>query len=310
MQEMAGFNILKAQLLQKYREQYPGWEGSIHDFKGKQIANFQDLMLSEVGGRVSEKWFYTHIKPRENNKLPRIDTLDMLCTFLGYQDWEDFKYQHLPPKTKEVEVAPQVELVAEKKKIPYQLIGLLGGLILLIAMSFLWLNASKDFEFCFVDADLNTPITDTISISILQANESPRNLQTDRNGCFQISDIKGPLVFIVKAPYYKVDTIRRQLKNRSPKEIIKLHLDDYALMIHLFSTGKMEDIQKRRRQLDGMFAAEAQIFQVDQNHLGMELYNKEEFINKLTIPINSLKDIEVLDTKYDSGKIISLRFRQ
>ena len=42
----------------------------------------------------------------------------------------------------------------------------------------------------------------------------------------------------------------------------------------------------------------------------MEIYNKNEFINKLTIPSGSLKDIEVIDTQYTDGKITYLRFRQ
>jgi len=44
--------------------------------------------------------------------------------------------------------------------------------------------------------------------------------------------------------------------------------------------------------------------------VGMELYTKWEFINKLTMPANSLKHIEILDTRYIDDRIIMLRFRQ
>jgi len=41
----------------------------------------------------------------------------------------------------------------------------------------------------------------------------------------------------------------------------------------------------------------------------MEILNKQEFIDKMTVPSGSLKNIEVLDTRYREGKIMVLRFR-
>jgi hypothetical protein len=48
----------------------------------------------------------------------------------------------------------------------------------------------------------------------------------------------------------------------------------------------------------------------DNEAAGLELYNKWEFINKLTLPSKSLKDIEILDTRYVGSKITLIRFRQ
>ena len=60
-----------------------------------------------------------------------------------------------------------------------------------------------------------------------------------------------------------------------------------------------------------MFADNVQIYQIfDKNNSGMELYNKQEFINKLTMPVNSLKNIEIIETIYTGNKISMLRFRQ
>jgi hypothetical protein len=60
-----------------------------------------------------------------------------------------------------------------------------------------------------------------------------------------------------------------------------------------------------------MFTDDARIFQVyPSDKSGMEMYNKDEFIDKLTMPLNSLKNIEVIETIYKDGKISALRFIQ
>ena len=63
--------------------------------------------------------------------------------------------------------------------------------------------------------------------------------------------------------------------------------------------------------MDRMISDSAMIYQVfDKGATGLELYNKWEFINKMTLPVKSLQEIEILDTKYDHGKIFLIRFRQ
>jgi len=42
----------------------------------------------------------------------------------------------------------------------------------------------------------------------------------------------------------------------------------------------------------------------------MEMYNKTEFIDKLSTPLKSLGDIEIIETIYKDDEIISLRFIQ
>jgi hypothetical protein len=92
---------------------------------------------------------------------------------------------------------------------------------------------------------------------------------------------------------------------------ISLPPNDYALIIHYFSQMKVDDWQKRRNSLEKMIDDNAMIYQVlhEGNGPGMELYNKSEFIDKLTLPAGSLRNIEILDTKYKNDKIMVLRFR-
>jgi hypothetical protein len=83
--------------------------------------------------------------------------------------------------------------------------------------------------------------------------------------------------------------------------MVSLHANDYALMIHYFSSMNVGDWQNRRTHLDKIIDDRAMIYQVynQKRAIGMELYNKWEFIDKLTIPSGSLKQIEILDTKFD-----------
>ena len=80
-------------------------------------------------------------------------------------------------------------------------------------------------------------------------------------------------------------------------------------MIHYFSNSKVQDWKKRREQLAQVFSDEAVIYQLDPEGLrGMDILNKTDLINRMTIPSKSLRGVEVLETVYQDGKIIELRF--
>jgi hypothetical protein len=113
------------------------------------------------------------------------------------------------------------------------------------------------------------------------------------------------------APYYLQDTVIRILKKFNREELIKLRTDSYSLMIKFFAQTDVEGWQKRREQLNRIFSDEAIIFQLPGNGegAGMELYNKQEFIDMLTMPGASLNQLEILDSKYEHGQIAILRFK-
>ena len=66
---------------------------AIEDWKGEDIVAFQEDLLSRVKARVSEKWFYTYMK-NDTDKLPRIDMLNLLSKYAGYENWNHFKASH------------------------------------------------------------------------------------------------------------------------------------------------------------------------------------------------------------------------
>jgi hypothetical protein len=185
----------------------------------------------------------------------------------------------------------------------------LGGVfVFYLAFSVMY---TQDYTFCFYDSDTKKPIQNQIiEISVLSDNESPVNYLCENTGCFSIKTNERILRFVVETPYYHTDTVLRTLNKFNRTENIKLRLDDYAVMIQYFSTSNVKDWLKRREDLSEMISDSAKIFQVLNKTIGMEMYNKWEFINKLTLPTTGLRNIEIIDSKYEDGKITHLRFTQ
>ena len=301
-QESIYFALLKKEIAARLQQSVPGISPSIEQWKGQDIVHFQEDLAQKANGRISEKWFYTHIK-LSSDKLPRIDILNLLSNYVDCIDWADFKL-----KNKHL-VAIEQPIEPKRKILPNWLIALLS--VTLIVFLLFKLFGPKTYNFYFVDADKKTPInTQPIQVVMLNDGESPVNLPCD-NGCVTIKTNREKIKFIVKTPYYKIDTITRVLNNYQGNESIHLQTNDYALMIHYFSKAKKADWDKRRRQLDNMFTDNAEIYQVyESENVGMELYNKREFINKLTMPLQSLKNIEIVETIYTGSRISMLKFRQ
>ncbi len=302
--ELIYFEILKNEVVKTLQKSH-SVSSNIENWRGQEIIYLQDDLSDKVNGRISEKWFYTHIKSN-SGKLPRIDMLNILAEYAGYQNWNDLKIKNALPSGK--------KLPTKKRSRKKFLLMLLFSAILITAyISYSIIPKNNTYEFCFVDSDLKTPIKDSpIWIIWMIDSESPMVSKCDSTGCFKFITKKEKIKFVVRSPYYKPDTITRIVYDKQIREEqIQLKTNDYALMIHMFSKSKVKNWKKRRKQLDQMLADNAKIYQVyEDGHTGMELYNKKDFINKLTVPLKSLKNIEIIETIYSGDKISILRFMQ
>ena len=302
--EIQYLNLLKTAVVDTMKQSYPGIANDISDWKGQDIINFQEDLLEKVNEHISEKWFYSHMKS-ENEKLPRIDMLNFLSRYVGYIDWRDFKYQNR-----------ENILLADQNNKPGKtsLYLKISGLLLLLVVSIVLVKfmGNKSYQFAFKDAHTKRRITDTLTeIIIMNENESPVYEKCDPPGYYNLKTKKEKVRFMVKSPYYETDTITRVLDKFEGSESIYLYPNDFAMMIHYFSATNVKDWEKRRVHLDRMISDSAFIYQFfDEGQVGMELYNKEEFIDKLTMPVNSLKNIEIMETIYTGREISVLRFRQ
>jgi len=283
------------------QETYPGIPDSISEWKGQNIVDFQSDLKFKLNQYLSEKWFYSHMKS-ENPKLPRIDILNFLSRYTGYQSWDNFKHIHTQSNKGEVR---------DKSNSYFYVVPLITVLILTVLYFLYLLLYTQEYRFCFYDSISKQPISNTIiEVTLLEKDQSPRNYFCDSAGCFILKTHKRKVNFAVESPYYHRDTITRVLNRFNRNEKIKLKVDDYSLLIHYFSTNNVQDWLNRREELSRMFSDSAKIFQVYEGTVGMEMYNKWEFIQKLSVPTSGLKDIEILNTKYNDEQITHLRFKQ
>jgi hypothetical protein len=308
-QDTASFGSLKKEIAAKMKQSFPGISLQISEWKGQDIVNFQEELLVKVNAHISEKWFYTHMKS-EKVTLPRVDILNLLSKYVGYSTWDEFKFKNSVPEIESV--SSKTDISTKKANRYFLYIPILVIVILGVFFILFKLLSTRDYVFRFYDADSKEPITNNIiEVSLLVENESPVNFLCRPDGSFQLKTDQRTVHLIVKSPYYQTDTIIRSLDKFNPKEIIKLRPNNYALMIHYFSQMNVKDWQKRRTQLDRMISDSAMIYQVfNKGSAGLELFNKWEFIDKLTLPSRGLKGIEILDTKSRGERIYLIRFRQ
>ena len=298
------------------QESYPGINPSISEWKGQEITDFQEELLKSVNAHLSEKWFYTHMKS-VSKSLPRIDVLNLLSKYAGYANWDDFVFKNQDLIGQSQNTAVQGSEAG--KKAPdtanryFYIIPLVTVTIVLIFFGMFKLFNTREYSFRFYDADTMEPIKNSkIEVRLLLDGESPVTGFCSSDGSFILKTDKSLVRMVVNAPYYKTDTITRIVKKLNRNEIVSLHANDYALMIHYFSKMKVDDWGKRRSKLESMIDNSAVIYQVNTDRSaasGMEILNRDEFIDRMTMPAGSLKNIEVVDTKYQNGKIMVLRFR-
>jgi hypothetical protein len=301
--EIKSFEILKQKIVVQMQQSFPGLNPVISEWKGQDIVDFQEELLQKVNAHISEKWFYNHLKSGKET-LPRIDILNLLSKYVGYSNWDDFRFQNTVQES-------QADYSKKANRIfvyvPLIVLCILGIFVVLFKMM-----SSGDYQFQFYDADTRLPVVNSIiEVKVLHEGESPVNYLCGPYGSFTVKTDKANIHFVVKSPYYKTDTIVRLLDKFNRKESVQLQPDNYAMMIQYFSGMNVKDWQKRRNQLNRIIADSAMIYQVfDREKIGVELFNKAEFIDKLTFPSTGLRRIEILDTQYRKNQISMIRFRQ
>ena len=284
-------------------QSYPGIDPEISYWKGQEITDFQEDLRIKVNGQLSEKWFYTHMKG-ESESLPRIDVLNMLSQYAGYNNWQDFRH-------KKMGILPEVGKPSKPVNILLKIPLLLISVMILLFIIIKIIN-TQNYRFIFIDSDTGERVIDNnLRVEMLMENESPVSFLSDEKGNITVRTNKSQVRMIVKAPYYLTDTITRSLRKFKHEEQISLNADYYALMISYFSLSDVNSWEKRREQLDRILNEDAIIYQFPEGSSGnaMAIYNKWEFIDKITIPSSGLRQIEILDCRYLNGKIVILRFR-
>lgn len=279
----------------------PGTNPDVSEWKGQDITDFQEDLRLKVNGQLSEKWFYTHMKV-SNPSLPRIDALNMLSKYTGYDNWNDFRFKNSGSLSVAVDLNGRSRM--------YILILSLV-LLTIVAIFILRMINIHNYQFTFIDSDTGDPILNSrIKADMFLNNESVVSYTSDK-GRISIKTDQEKIRVIIRAPYYITDTVVRVLNKHNRVEKINMRVDTYALLIHYFSRTDVTGWNERRSQLYRIFSEDALIFQLPGKGdlQGMEIYNKNEFIDRLTMPSSVLKRLEIIDCRYKDGKIILLRYR-
>jgi hypothetical protein len=139
--DLLHFEQLKKDVQTEYLKKSTPSHDEISKWKGIDIIYFQEDLRKKAKGNISEKSFYTYFKTSPVTKLPRIDMLNLLSVYAGYESWYDFKKQHLfagellqenedlePEEIKELEktvsLSPEIpKTEVSTKKIEYQAQG-------------------------------------------------------------------------------------------------------------------------------------------------------------------------------------------
>jgi len=93
--DLLHFEQLKKEVQGQYLKEYTPSQDDISKWKGIDIIYFQEDLRKKAKGNISEKSFYTYFKTSHVTKLPRIDMLNLLSIYTGYDSWYEFKKQHL-----------------------------------------------------------------------------------------------------------------------------------------------------------------------------------------------------------------------
>lgn len=287
-----GFHLLKTMVTEQVKDSL-SIRKDIKDWSIQDIQDFQIDLEAKCQSSVSEKWIYTHFK-NENEKLPRVDVLNLLSRYCGYKTWEVFLYDN-----------NKVKITKRPRK--YLLSFSLGILSFLIVLVTLWYSFQEKSQIVIFQDAYTQRILNLGEIDIeLKGKKNHTSWKKGEKGIKILKQTEDSL--IVNGPYYK--NTKFMVSDQSDTVIIKLLPDDYALMLNYFSRSDIKNIAKRENQLEQAIHDEAKIFQVYEEFEGLELLNKTEFIDRLILPVNYLKNLEILDIQYKEEQIFRLRFRQ
>jgi len=289
------FERLKEAVARTFLKENPATSTDYKQWKGDDIARFQEDLLQKVKGRVSEKWFYTYFK-NTSDKLPRIDMLNLLSAYAGYKNWADFKQKHTEISSQQV-----------NQKIHFLPVIILGiGILAAISSFYLLRPTNKHVRFC-----INNLLNDNdeqIHISWVLPDESEKALSV-HNHCVELNTGLDEVQLRITSPYYVDKLIKRKISSSDYTEQIDLRPDLIALLLQHYSQTDTNNWQKRRERLQQFIADSAMIFQQLPQKEGIELFDKQDFINQLCIPTGWLKNMEILEITYKNAQVVKLRFR-
>lgn len=353
--EFSHFQSLKAAVQEKYLETHSPSYDDISKWKGIDIIYFQEDLRQKAKGNISEKTFYTYFKNNAQEKIPRIDMLNILAVYSGYNSWSEFKKKNPlttveqttftdPTITNEREIQASEIIKIEENSLPekaikplvsvdnqafdeinqninfnsekqnfikrYLWLGISAFLFAVVLVLVFYDNLFyKKYTYAFTDADRNSSIKGELDVKIIRENESPILFKVKPNSPFVYETKSKNLKMIISSPFYRTDTVSRDLTSAPESENIELKPNDYAIQLYYYSKSII-DFKKKTSELNKLISDNALIYQVvDSDIYGIETMDKQKYISLVTLPTTSLENLEVIDSQMKNGKIVMIKFK-
>lgn len=286
--ELEHFELLK-EAIRSQAEKRLGIRKELSAWSLQDIRDFQADLEAACKSSVSEKWFYTYFK-NDAGKLPRIDVLNLLASWVGYRNWDEFAHAHPPVGEKS-----SGELERKKPSWAWLIVFAIAASAGVIVH-----RSGRDTGVVvqFVDAYTRAVIADeALSVTMHGAIVDKNEMAWQRGDTLRVD-----------GPYYKPRVF--VVGDAGTAQTVEVFPDDYALMLNFFSRSTADDLDKRRAILMEAIHPSARIFQSHPEYSGLEMLNREEFIDRLLLPINSLRNLEVQHVEYADDRIFRLQFIQ
>lgn len=295
------FQRLKQAVLSEYRKHFPYFTGSWKSFSSQDIQNLIALIEENMRETVSEKWIYTHLKPAENEKLPRKDMLDILSRFCGYSGWDEFSFE---------EKAQGSGHKVQGRKRNLRKVFILGIAAAGIAV-LLFLGLRKEnrptHKIKVTDQYTGKPV-DADDVAVFEKDSVGEKPVPISNGVVILPTQK-PAQVVVKSPYYAPKTVT--INPAKDSTIVTVTPDDHAMMLKAFMKSDIKDWQTRKIQLDKILSDDLEVIVQLKDNLGAEAFNKKEFSQKLIIPTPSVRQLRIIEIKHGTDhKIQFIRMAQ
>lgn len=302
MNELDNFQQLKKRILETYQKSYPYFSGDWKNFSSKDIRQLIDLIEIQLKEKVSEKWIYTHLKPENNDKLPRKDMLDIFSRFVGFSDWNEFVFKNQPEEISAVN--PVQAEFQSGKRINRKWFWLL--LLPFIGFGF-YFGTKKKPEIRTVEIQnqfTKEPVPDK-DVEVYKVSENEKIPVKIENSKIEIDEKDEKIV--IESPYFE----KKEIEVSKSNETVYLEPEDYAMVLKNYIHSELKDWEDRKEKLDKILSNDLEVIVLLKDNLGTEYLNKDEFSGKLIVPTSETRKMKILKIDMNNQKQISfIRIQQ
>lgn len=291
MNELILFLELKNKVLIEYRKNYPYFQGNWRNFSSNDIRQLIDLIEIQLNERVSEKWIYTHLKPKTNDRLPRKDMLDIFSKFVGYSDWNEFIFKH---QNKETNFRNSSKKYYKWIGFLIVILGLIGVGVYLFPIQPKFNSKTISLKNEFTKAPVNLE-----EIDIYTVKDSVKETVEVIDSKIEVSENNE--LIIIESPYFEKQEVQI---NESKSEIL-IKPEDYALVLKTFIDSDLKDWESRKEKLNKILADSLEVIVLTKENLGAEYLNKKEFSEKLIIPTSETRKMKIIHLETNEKKKIT-----